>query len=419
MELKSDVIVVGAGAAGLLTAISAAERGLGVTVLEKNRKPGAKILMSGGTRCNVTQDTDNRGILDAFHQQGRFLRTAVGRFGPDDVVQLLADEGVETKIESTGKIFPASDRAFDVLTAFRSRLSRTDAELITDCSVTNVIFDKDRDLFTVEAIRGAHVAANVVLTTGGMSFPGCGTTGDGYAWAKSFGHEIVPPKPALVPLTLRDSWATELSGLTLPDAGVAVKRGNKIVLATRGSLLFTHFGLSGPAALDVSRAITTADNLKLLTVTLDFMPGYAESELDAELETADNRKRTIASLVADWIPKRLASIVCEKSEVAPEQRIAELSKKGRTRLIQHIKSMPVSVNGTMGFKKAEVTTGGVSLQSVDAKTMCSKYQPGLYFAGEILDIDGPIGGYNFQAAFSTGWLAGQSIAKRMEAKIGS
>ena len=228
MESTSDVIIVGAGAAGLLAGISAAESGLRTIILEKNRKPGVKILMSGGTRCNVTQNTDHRGIVDAFGKQGRFLKTAIGRFGPDDIIQLLADEGVSTKVESTGKIFPSSNRAFDVLQALLDRLARTDCRLIKETAVESITANATGHRFTVQCNSKAgpcsHVARNIVLTTGGMSYPGCGTTGDGYAWAKTFGHEIVPPKPALVPLKLNNEWTRELSGITIPDAGIRVDR---------------------------------------------------------------------------------------------------------------------------------------------------------------------------------------------------
>ena len=414
MESTSDVIIVGAGAAGLLAGISAAESGLRTIILEKNRKPGVKILMSGGTRCNVTQNTDHRGIVDAFGKQGRFLKTAIGRFGPNDIIQLLADEGVSTKVESTGKIFPSSNRAFDVLQALLDRLARTDCRLIKETAVESINATGHR--FTVQCNSNAgpwsHVARNIVLTTGGMSYPGCGTTGDGYAWAKTFGHEIVPPNPALVPLKLNDEWTRELSGITIPDAGIRVIKQGKQLCATRDSLLFTHFGLSGPAVLDASRAVTIAGVPSTeLCVELDLAPNLGRADLEEMLLQSSAGKRSVGAVIGATIPKRLVNVVCEKAAIKNDHRLAELPRQSRQQIVEAIKSLRVAVTGTMGFKKAEVTTGGVSLDSVNAKTMCSKLQDGLYFAGELLDIDGPIGGYNFQAAFSTGWLAGKSIAK--------
>ncbi|MFC1757602.1 NAD(P)/FAD-dependent oxidoreductase [Planctomycetota bacterium] len=417
MESTFDVIVVGAGAAGLLASISAAESGLRTIVLEKNRKPGAKILMSGGTRCNVTHDTDHRGIVDAFGQQGRFLKTAIGRFGPQDVIQLLANEGVATKVESTGKVFPTSDRAVDVLQAILDRQARTEGELLTATVVRNITLDDASQHFVVHCEskygENSFVTRNVILTTGGMSFPGCGTTGDGYAWAKHFGHQIVQPLPALVPLKLNDEWTRDLSGITIPDAGIHVILHDKRLCETRGSLLFTHFGVSGPCVLDASRAITTAGvDPTEFCVELDLAPAVTTSGLESTLKQSTSGKRTVGTIIAEFLPKRIVNIACANAGVQADRRLAELPRQHRIQLVQAIKAMRVAVAGTMGFKKAEVTTGGVSLDSVNPKTMSSKLQKGLYFAGEILDVDGPIGGYNFQAAFSTGWLAGKSIAKR-------
>ena len=253
----------------------------------------------------------------------------------------------------------------------------------------------------------------MILTTGGMSYPGCGTTGDGYAWARHFGHTIVTPQPALVPLKLDESWTREISGITIPDAEIRVMQGSGELCRIRDSLLFTHFGISGPCVLDASRSITTADIApRKLTVLLDLTPSISHDELkDAMKQTSGGRQ--VGSTIGGIVPKRIVSVVCSIAGVCGEQRLAELPRQHQTRLINAIKSMPIEVTGTMGFKRAEVTTGGVSVQSVHAKTMSSKLQEGLYFAGEILDIDGPIGGYNFQAAFSTGWLAGQSIAQRV------
>ncbi len=417
MEPTSDVIIVGAGAAGLLAGISAAESGLRTLILEKNRKPGVKILMSGGTRCNVTQNTDHRGIVDAFGKQGRFLKTAIGRFGPNDIIQLLADEGVPTKVESTGKIFPSSNRAFDVLQALLDRLARTDCKLIREAAVKSITANATDHHFTVQCDSPtgpySHTGRNIVLTTGGLSYPGCGTTGDGYAWAKTFGHEIVAPRPALVPLKLNEEWTRELSGITIPDVGIRVMKQAEQLCATRDSLLFTHFGLSGPAVLDASRAVTIAGvPPSELCVELDLTPNLTKADWDAMLQQSASGKRSVGALIAESLPKRIVNVVCATAAIESDRRLAELPRQSRQQIVEAIKALRVAVTGTMGFKKAEVTTGGVSLDSVNPKTMCSKLQDGLYFAGEILDIDGPIGGYNFQAAFSTGWLAGKSIAKR-------
>lgn len=405
---KVQVVVVGAGAAGFFVAIHAAQRGLQVVLLEKNRKPAVKILMSGGTRCNLTQATDRRGIVEAFGKQGRFLHSALASLGPDELVEVFDREGVPTKVEPTGKIFPVSDRAVDVADAVRRMLERTGAKLCLEYPVEKI--DRTDDGFIVRTSSGNFSAEKLVLTTGGQSYPGCGTTGDGYAWAKALGHKIIPPRPALVPLLSETPWVNALSGVTVPDVGVKVVEGENVQAkpqaAGRGSFLFTHFGLSGPVVMDVSRAVTANPDAAQWNAVCDFVPQLNEQQLTDSL---GGRNQSVLAIVAEWLPKRLGEALLSESDIDLEQRTAELSKKSRNRLISALKRMPIPIHGSQGFKKAEVTAGGVDLREVDSKTMQSKVCPNLYFAGEILDLDGPIGGYNFQAAFSTGWLAGGSL----------
>ena len=408
MDREIDIIVVGAGAAGFLAATRAAQRGRRVVLLEKNRKPGVKILMSGGTRCNLTQATDRRGIVEAFGRPGRFLHSALAALGPDELVTLLESEGVPTKVEPTGKVFPVSNRAADVVAALRRLLARSGAKLCLEHSVQRI--ERSDAGFEVVARGETFKADKVVLTTGGQSYPGCGTTGDGYAWAKQLGHRIVPPRPALVPLLSDTPWVHELSGVTVPDVAVRIVEAEspsvKSQVSGRGSFLFTHFGLSGPVVMDVSRAVTARPDAASWWAVCDFLPDVNEQQLSEQL--AEAGKQTVSSVIAQRLPKRLADTLLTESEVPLDRRGAELSKQARIRLTRSLKSMRISICGSQGFKKAEVTAGGVDLREVDSKTMQSKICSGLYLAGEILDLDGPIGGYNFQSAFSTGWLAGES-----------
>src|SRR5947209_9093230 len=249
-----DVVVVGAGAAGLMAAIRAAEAGRRVLLLEKNRRAGVKILMSGGTRCNLTHDTDERGIVEAFGANGKFLHSALAALGVRDLIELFEAEGVATKVEETGKVFPVSNRATDVLGALLRRLQRSGATL----ALEEPLLDLRRSEvgFTLLTPKRTLHAGRVVLTTGGQSYPGSGTTGDGYRLAAQFGHTIIPPRPALVPVTTSAPWVAELRGLTLPDVAVRVLDGEAVLGRRRGSLLFAHFGLSGPVVLDVSRAVS-------------------------------------------------------------------------------------------------------------------------------------------------------------------
>ena len=423
-----DIVVIGAGAAGLLAATRAAECGARTLLLEKNRHAGVKILMSGGTRCNLTHDTDSRGIIEAFRKQGRFLHSALAALGPRELVQLIEAEGVPTKREETGKIFPVSNKADDILQALLRRLGRSGAEL----SLANELRQLERmpSGFRLTTQSGVLEAGRVIVTSGGQSYPGCGTTGDGYAWARALGHQVVPLRPALTPITTAAPWVADLRGITIDDVEIKLAERHATVAdpekssdtrpakskpldQRRGSFLFTHFGLSGPAPLDISRTISGHPNPSSLDALCDFFPAVKVEQIDARLsqECLTGGKRQLGSVLGMWLPNRLADSLVQLAALEPNMRAAELSKRDRQRLVERLKGAPIPVSGTRGFKKAEVTAGGVSLEEVHSGTLESKLVPGLYFAGEVLDLDGPIGGYNFQAAFSTGWLAGESAAR--------
>lgn len=407
-----DVIIIGAGAAGLLAAARAAEQGCKTLLLEKNRKPAVKILMSGGTRCNITQSTDIKGIVAAYGPSGKFLHSALASLDPQAVVELFHAEGVQTKVESTGKIFPVSDKALDVQQALLRRLARSNAEMVVETPISSIHRTEDR--FMVVGPQQTWIGQNLILTTGGQSYPGCGTTGDGYAWAAAMGHTIVPPRPALVPITSAAEWVRGLSGVTLPDVAVHIlEPGQKKPLAQQqGSLLFTHFGLSGPAILNVSRVVSGHAHPASLILECDLLPQRPENWLLADLQQASQTagNQLVLTRWTEHLPRRVAEAIFAVAEVSPNRKCAELSKAERGRLVSTTKKLSIPITGTLGFEKAEVTAGGIALSEVDSSTMESKVVPNLYFAGEILDLDGPIGGYNFQAAFSTGWLAGTSVA---------
>jgi predicted Rossmann fold flavoprotein len=405
-----DIIVVGAGAAGLMAAIHAAERGRRTLLLEKNRKPGVKILMSGGTRCNITQATDERGIVEAFGPNGRFLHSALAAFGVQDTVDFFEAEGVATKVEETRKIFPVSDKALDVLEALLRRLRRSGATLALGEPVTDLrrVTSTGFEVVTPQRII---TSPQVIVTVGGQSYPGSGTRGDGYAWAARFGHTIVPPKPALVPITVDAPWVAELRGITLADVGLKIVEVDQVLATRRGGFLFAHFGLSGPAPLDISKAVTRHPNPAGLTLIIDFLPSMRESEFDEFLkrESLASGKKQLAVVLSECVPRRLADALLSLTGQPIDRRAAGLARDERAKLVAAVKRLQLPVRGTLGFEKAEVTTGGVALDEIDSRTMQSKLVPGLYLAGEILDLDGPIGGYNFQAAWSTGWLAGRSV----------
>lgn len=425
-----DVIVVGGGAAGLMAAASAAECGRNVLLLEKNRKPGVKILMSGGTRCNITHNCDSRGIADAFGRQGKFLRSALAALTPEDVIQKIESQGVATKVESTGKIFPVSNRAIDVRDALLTMATTAGAQIVTEQKVLSLEFmetpPEDDGCFRVTTDTTSYFSRKLILTTGGRSYPGCGTTGDGYPWAEHFGHSIVATVPALAPVICHQEWVHDLKGITIEDVELSLwpapqsegSRKQKPLDIGRGPLLMTHFGFSGPTVMNLSRTIAQRELASEhdstsgeLVLRCDFLPGITASNL---LDEFRQKKQTVGrqpacQLLARFFPRRLMEALMQQAGVPQTQKNADLSNKQIQRLIDVVKRMTFPVHGTLGYKKAEVTAGGINLAEVDSRNMQSKLQPGLFFAGEILDIDGPIGGFNFQAAFSTGWLAGQHV----------
>lgn len=419
---RRDIVVVGAGAAGLLAGIRSAETGRRVLLIEKNRKAGVKILISGGTRCNLTHDTDSKGIRDGFDRPtGRFLQRALGALGPTDLVELFRGEGLATKIESNGKIFPTSDRALDVLQALLARLNRSGCELALDEAVVDLQPSPEGAVIVTSSMRTIR-ADRVIVTTGGKSFPGCGTTGDGWQWARELGHTIIPTFPALVPLETSEDWVKDLQGVTLPNVGLCVTnvvsgttKKQKPLQATRNSLLFTHFGLSGPGVMDLSRVITPELGKTRHYVQCDFLPEISADELSHWLDTVcreAGHRSILASLssLSTRFPRRLAESLLTVCHIGAETRSAELSRAAKQSLLLSIKRNMIPITGTLGFKKAEVTRGGIALPEVDPRTMESRIAKNVFFAGEVLDVDGRIGGYNFQAAFSTGWLAGGHAA---------
>ena len=383
--------------------------------------------MSGGTRCNITQATDKAGVVKAFGKPGKFLHSPLAALSPQQVVDLFEAEGVATKVEPTGKVFPVSDRAADVLAALLNRLDRSGCRLELEQPVSGI--EQTAGGFRLTTSGGEILARQLILTTGGKSYPGCGTAGDGYAWAESLGHTIVPLRPALTPITSPADWVAQLRGLTLPDvdvrvlpgpgdSGGAARKRKQPLEQRRGSLLFTHFGLSGPAALDVSRAVSASGRPRSLELVCDFLPSLSVEAAAAYLaeHLAAQGGRQMANCNLPELPARLWTALLAQVPIRPAQRAAETPRAAAGRLGRLLKATSIPIDGTRGFKKAEVTAGGVALREVDSRTMQSKCTPGLYFAGEILDLDGPIGGYNFQAAFSTGWLAGESVKPLADAE---
>jgi predicted Rossmann fold flavoprotein len=326
-----------------------------------------------------------------------------------DTIAFFESEGVATKVEDTGKIFPVSNKALDVLNALLKRLERSGATLALEEPLRDL--NRVEGGFSVITPKRTLFAPKVIITVGGQSYTGSGTTGDGYAIAAKFGHTIIAPRPALVPITVEVPWVADLRGVTLPDTGLRILDGMTPLIDKRGSLLFAHFGLSGPVALNASRAVSGHSHPTTLQLELDFLPGTPEAAFDEfmRVESLAQGKKHLAVVLAEKLPRRLCDVLLSLCGMAADRRAAGLSRADRSALVAAVKRQRLPVRGTLGFEKAEVTAGGVALDDVDSRDMQSKKAPGLYFAGEVLDLDGPIGGYNFQAAWSTGWLAGGAV----------
>jgi predicted Rossmann fold flavoprotein len=401
-----DVIVAGGGAAGIFAATAAGEHGMRTVLLERMKKPGIKVLASGGSRCNVTSVLPVHELARHFGRDGgRFLGHALKELPPRAVVELLEREGVPTYEEKWDKVFPQSNRATDVLAAFLRRMERAGVELRCDARLRGVEREADGS-FVVRLEDDTLRARRVILATGGKSYPKTGSTGDGYDVALAFGH-------TLVPLLTDAAWVRESTGIAFQDVAVElVDAAGKRLATRRRPLLCTHFGVSGAAAMDVSREATLRD---ATTLRVDFAPEVSAHDSMRELEAAIAREpnRLAVNVLPEHLgwPEKFAERLLLTRGVDVRRRAAELSRAHKTAIVELAKAAPIPIRGSRGFDFAEVTAGGVTLDEIDPRTMESRRVPGLYFCGEVLDVDGPIGGFNFQAAFSTGHVAGSAAAR--------
>ena len=399
-----EVLVVGAGAAGLMAAITAARRGRRTVLLEKNQRPGLKILISGGGRCNLTTTRSGADLEAQFGPvRGRFLRHALRAFQPAALREVFETAGVPLQEEDLEKVFPVSQQARDVVAALLNLARDAGVELRTGSPMRAVRWTGS--LFEVQAGSGSLTAASLVLATGGLSYPKTGTTGDGYDFCRGFGHTVTQTWPALAPLAVDAAWVHALQGIVLQGVAIAAYGAGGEQLQVRNRpILFTHKGLSGPAPMDLAGDIEEQQGAA--SVRFDFAPGVLQQTLEADWLAAakSHGARRVEAALPPHLPERLRATLVQLA--GADGTLAGLSRPARLRLLGLVKDLRVAVPRSLGFDHAEVTRGGVALDEIDARTMQSRRQPGLFVCGELLDIDGPIGGFNFQAAFATGRLAG-------------
>lgn len=413
---KFEVVVIGGGPAGMLAAGRAAELGAKVALVDKNLNPGKKLLMSGGGRCNLTQiGCDDKEFVRRLGPEGKFLFSALAAFGPREVIEFFEKRGLKTKTEKSGRVFPVTDKAQDALDVLLKYLKENKVRMMFGAEVLklNKVDNKIESLEVKEAsMKRTIYADNFILCTGGQSYPATGSTGDGYRWAKSLGHNVVTPSPALVPVKIKDVWIKDLQGVSLENVQLNIFQNNKKKSLGMGSLLFTHFGLSGPLALNASRQISEAIKQGAVILAVDFYPEISALDLDKKLQYdfQKNSNKDFKNYLAEILSPKLALTLTSLSKIEAKKKLNFITKEDRISLAKLLKNLPMTAEGLMGYNQAMVTSGGVDLREADSKTMRSRIVSNLFFAGEVLNLDGPTGGYNLQICWSTGYAAGTHAA---------
>lgn len=407
---NNRVIVIGGGPAGIMAAGIAAQRGNEVALLEKNERLGKKLSISGKGRCNITNDTDVEGLIENTPGNGNFLYSAFYTFSNHDLIKFMNDLGLDTKVERGGRVFPTSDSSKDVLHALQLFLNKNNVKVFTEAPVKKILV-ADGKVIGVERLNGSIMESDtVILAVGGMSYPGTGSTGDGYDMVKKLGHTVTSLKPSLVPLITKEEWIKELQGLSLKNIAVSFKNNSgKEIYSDFGEMIFTHFGVSGPVILSASRHLLSYD-FKDIKLSIDLKPGLSEEKLDERIQRDFDKysRKQFKNSLDDLLPQKLIPVIIRLCRIDPEKPVHQIKKEERKLLVTLLKGLETTITGARPIKEAIVTAGGIKTNEINPSTMESKKIKGLFFAGEIIDVDAYTGGFNLTIAFSTGYLAGMS-----------
>ena len=405
----SKVIVVGGGAAGMMACHAAAMCGHQVTLLEKNEKLGKKIYITGKGRCNLTNASDMEVLFVNVMSNRKFLYSAFYTFDNNQVIDLFEMNGMATKTERGNRVFPVSDHSSDVISTMAKVLKNDNVEVKLNTTVQSLIIKENKACGVI--VNGKEISAdNVILCTGGLSYPSTGSTGDGYEFAKKAGHRIVDCTPSLVPFNIREEWVKDLQGLSLKNSAITIYDEKKKLYSDFGEMLFTHFGVSGPMILSASGNIKAAEFAKPLKLVIDLKPAMTEEQLDKRIlrDFDENKNKQFRNSVSKLLPSKLIPIIIDLSGIDPDKKVNEISKEERNHFVHLLKNLTMTINGLRGWNEAIITKGGINVKDVNPSTMESKLVSNLFFAGEVLDLDAMTGGYNLQIAWSTGYLAGLS-----------
>lgn len=408
-----DIVVVGAGPAGCMAAIRAAQFHKKVLLIERNHSIGRKLLLTGNGRCNFTNTAFLDSFIKKFSPRGEFFRSAFFLFSNADLIDFFKSKGLDHKVEKYGKVFPVTDKADSVLRVLKEYLGENNLEVVLNRRVVGI--QKENDLFILDAEKDVMIKARkVILATGGVSYKTTGSTGDGFCIARSFGHTIIPLKPALVPLVVKEQWVKDVQGVSLENVRLQFQCRGKKVISEKGEMIFTHFGISGPLVLDVSGDVVIGlGNHTGVSLYIDFMPDFKKEDIEFQLMDGfvSRGSTQIKTVLSEILPKRMVTVFLGLLNIEVETSVSQITRKNRTNIVEMLKGFPLIVTGSRSIDEAMVTNGGVAMKEINPRAMESKLVPGFYFAGEIIEGAAASGGYNLQQAFSTGYLAGEKAAQ--------